>query len=105
MTCNLLSEKDPAESVIVTFNFSPALEVGEGITSMVSIAVEVSAGIDLNPSAIITGTALVTTDGQSIQHPIHGGLDGVNYNIKVIALTTNPEKILSVTAVLPVREQ
>lgn len=105
MSCNLLSQKDPSENVVVTFDFSPALVDGEMIDAIVSVTVEVSAGEDASPEDILNGTALVTIDGLAVQQPVTGGLDGVNYSIKALCDTTNPEKRLAVTAILPVRTQ
>lgn len=105
MSCNLLSPKDPSENVVVTFDFSLALSGNESLSSIVEITVEVSAGEDPNPSAIIAGPPLINTDNVSLSQPVHAGLDGVNYSIKAVADTNNPDKRLAVTAILPVRNQ
>lgn len=105
MSCNLLSPKDPTENVVVTFDYSLALTGNEKLSSIVEITVEVSAGEDPSPGAIIAGPPLINTDQLSLSQPVHLGLDGVNYSIKAVADTTNPDKRLAVTAILPVRSQ
>lgn len=102
---SILSPKDPVERVIVSFDFSPALGPGEAVASIVSVSVEVSAGYDPAPEAILSGGPLIASNGVMIQQPVCGGLDGVNYNIKVIVDTNMEEKRLAVTAILPVRSQ
>lgn len=103
MTCNLLSTKDPSESVVVTFDYALALDTDEQLASVESITVTTSMGTDPNPQSILQGTSLITVSGLSVQLPVTGGIDGVNYNIKVIAQTSNPQKVLALTAILPVR--
>lgn len=103
MTCNLLSTKDPSESVVVTFDYSLALDTDEQLASVESITVTTSMGTDPDPQSILQGTSLITVSGLAVQLPVTGGLDGVNYNIKVIAQTSNPQKVLALTAILPVR--
>lgn len=105
MSCNLLSSKDPRENVVVTFDFSLALSGNETLSSIEAITVEVSAGVDPSPSDIIAGPPLINTDNVSLSQPVHLGVDGVNYSITAVANTTNPDKRLAVTAILPVRSQ
>lgn len=105
MSCNLLTDKDPDEAIIVTFDFSPALDAGETLVSIEDVTVEVSAGADPDALDILNGAPLITIDSLMIQQPVIGGLNGVNYNIKAIAQTSTPDKRLAVTAILPVRSQ
>ena len=105
MSCNILSGKDPAETVVITFDFSPALNLTETITEVVSVDVEVSRGIDANPQSIIAGQAIISLDSLSVQLPVTQGIDSVNYSIKVVVDTTNPDIRLALTAILPVRAQ
>lgn len=102
---NVTSNKDPLENIVMTFDFSPELYEDETISSIVSVTVEVSAGVDPHPMNIIGGIAGISKDGLAVLQPIHGGLDQVNYNVKCLAQTTNPEKLLAVTGILPVRHQ
>lgn len=105
MSCNLLTDKDPDEAIVVTFDFSPALDAGETLSSIESVTVEVSAGVDPAPGDILTGQAIITVDSLMVQQPVVGGVNGVNYNIKALAQTSTPSKRLAVTAILPVRSQ
>ena len=102
---NVLTHKDPLEEIVMTFDFTPALEDDETIHRVEQISVEVSAGIDPAPQKILTKFPVVSKDGKAVLQPIIGGLDQVNYNVKCVAQTSNPEKTLAVTGILPVRHQ
>ena len=105
MSCNLLTNKDPEEMIVITFDFSDALVDGEVLTSIVALEFDVTMGTDPDPQAILAAAPLINTTNVQVQAPITGGLDGVNYSIKAVAATNNPSKRLAVTAVLPVRNQ
>ena len=72
-----LSNKDPAETVTVTFDFSaltsspsqPALSV-----------VQVGGTADANPSALLLGSPVIA--GAKILQQIGGGLDGATYDLR-----------------------
>lgn len=101
----VLSSKDPAENVVVTFDFTPALFGSETCVRVESITVEVVGGVDPNPQAIINGEAKITPDGLYVQLPVQGGLDNVNYNIKCLCQTSNPDKLINISGILPVRKE
>lgn len=105
MSCNLLSNKDPEEKIVVTFDFTDALVDGEILTSIAAFEIEVTTGVDDNAQAILAALPLITTSNVQIQAPITGGVAGVNYSLKAVATTSNPNKQLAVTAALPVRAQ
>lgn len=105
MSCNFLSEKDPAEVAVLTFDFSQALDAGETLTAIDSVTVEVSRGVDASSASILSGVAAIAISGLAVTQPVQGGIDGVNYNIKVVADTSNASKRLALTATLPVRSQ
>jgi ethanolamine utilization microcompartment shell protein EutS len=103
MSCNLLTPKDPDEKVILTFDFGPALATGDGIVSIEPFDLSVIAG-DITAAMPSLGTSLITTDGQSVQVPVEGGVDTINYGIKATVLTLKGLRLV-VSANLPVRTQ
>ena len=103
MSCNILTPKDPDEKVILTFDFGPALTGDDGIESIEGFTQTVIAG-DVDADLPVLGTSLITTDGMSVQVPIEGGVDAINYAIKCVVVTVAGLR-LAVTANLPVREQ
>lgn len=103
MSCNILTPKDPEEKVILTFDFGPALASGDGIESIEGFTQSVIAG-DTAADLPVLGTSLITTDGQSVQVPVEGGVNAVNYAIKCVVVTVGGLR-LAVTAQLPVKSQ
>ena len=105
MSYKFLSEKDPAEIVTLTFDFSLALDTGETITAIDSVTVELVSGVDPSPSAILTGTAAVSLSGVSVAQPVQGGVDCADYSVKVLVSTSNAYKKLALAGILRVRNQ
>jgi hypothetical protein len=103
MSCNILTPKDPSEKVILSFDFGPALTGTDGIASIEPFELSVIAG-DVGAALPTLGTALITTDGQSVQVPIEDGVDATNYGIKCTVVTVAGLRLV-VTANLPVRVQ
>lgn len=103
MSCNILTPKDPDEKVILSFDFGPALPALDGIASIEPFEIGVIAG-EAGAAHPMLGTALITTDGQSVQVPIEGGEDATNYGIKCTVVTVAGLRLV-VTANLPVRVQ
>lgn len=101
MSCNTLSSKDPAEKVVVTFDFTLALNPGETLTTVVSVTSSVVLGSDPAPTALLSGAASVSA-GALIQQQVQGGIDATNYYIKALA-NTSAGRTLALAAILPVR--
>lgn len=98
MTCDInqgFSDKDPIEDVILSFIYTKALATGETLVSIVgAVIVTVVGGADPNPNAILNGLpAINLTTPTSVQLPVTGGLVGVQYNIKVLCLTSLGQKL------------
>jgi hypothetical protein len=95
MSCenSTFSPKDPLELVNLTFNFAPALGASEFIQSIVSVTVEVLAGEDASPSAILSGSPLINISGLSVQQPVTAGIIDVSYRIIVLCLTTAGQEL------------
>lgn len=83
--------KDPAESVVIEFDFSKEL------SSIDSAEVEVyihGDGIDRTvPSNLIDGTHVIT--GTSVYQRVSGGISGVDYRMKCIAVSGNDVIVVS----------
>lgn len=105
MTCNILTDKDPNEDVIITFEYSDALDPTEILINIVSVVVTINAGVDLTPQNIISGAPWIDPTGKFAQQPVVGGLDNVTYSIQMLCDTSIPHRRLAVTAILPVRNQ
>ena len=105
MTCNILTDKDPTEDIIVTFDYSDALADTEILVNIASVIVTVNAGVDLTPQNILSQTPWIDPTGKFAQQPVIGGLDNVTYSIQMLCDTNIPNRRLAVTGILPVRKQ
>jgi hypothetical protein len=98
----VFSTKDPGESVILTFDFTNGLGVGELLSGVITATtVDVVVGEDLAPSTIIFSPASVNTlplpqntgvpiaTSKAVQLGVGGGVLGAVYNITVFAQTTS----------------
>ena len=94
--------KGVSESVVLTFDFSPDLS-SETLVVISSVTVTVSYGTDASPSAILTGSPEFDLTRTKVLVPVKAGLNKTDYDIQVIVTTTNPNKILSLSGILPVR--
>lgn len=95
--------KDPLESVPLTFNMGPGLLPGEFLVSAPTVNVVTEEGADGNPFAILNGLPQFDPTMTRVVVPVLGGINGVEYELIVTCPTTNPFKVLTLTAVLPVR--
>lgn len=96
--------KDSAEKVVLTFDFSPGLAAGETLQGAIAVTVEASLLLDATPAAILNGAALFDATNTKIYQPVHGGLTDANYLVKVVVATSNPQKTLAISAILPIRQ-
>jgi hypothetical protein len=100
MSCNScdnlteFSNKDPAETVILTFNYQPALSPSEYLVSVNTPTVTVIAGEDPNPQDLIAGLVALGVTGFTAQVPVHGGLLGVSYRISVLVSTSEQQELI-----------
>ncbi len=95
---------DPAESFVLTFDFSPALESGETLTGTITTTVTTVLGRDAAPMAVLNGVSTFGIGSKTVLVPVKGGLADCDYAIKVVVGTTNPAKQLALIAHLPIRE-
>jgi len=84
------SPKTPSAEEFFGFNFVRQLDAGETIQSAVW-SITVKQGTDPNPSAMLSGTAII--NGTKVSQKVIGGLDGVQYCLTCLATTSGPEKI------------
>ncbi len=111
------SSKNPLATRTATMSAVSNLDAGETLTGILSTAVTLVSGFDPNPSAIVSGSPIINTvtvsvdtaagtvsipAGQAVQMVLTGGNDGAQYLITVECSTSNSEKVLALTAILPV---
>lgn len=95
--------KTPEDDVVLGFNFTQVLAVGETFVGNPSISFSTLYGGDPNPSALLNGPVQVDLTGQIILVPVIGGLDMNDYIITPWCATTNNFKGLGWPGLLPVR--
>lgn len=116
---------DPREQDIYTLDFSPLLNAGETLTSIVAVSVSVARGTDPNPSQFLPPTpapsinqsavtvkgpqvmngvqqSITIPAGQCVQGPMGGGVDGTRYEIAAECQTSNSLRRLVCKIVVPV---
>jgi len=95
--------KDPAEKIVLTFDFSVGLSVDETLFGTPTATASVLIGRDPSPTAIFNGAPVIDGTGKWVYVPVQSGSDSCDYLIKVVCATTNEAKVLALSAVLPVR--
>lgn len=94
-----LQSKRPAETKLYTFDCISQLASGQTVVSAVTTST-VCSGTDLNPAAMISGSATVT-NSRVVNQKITGGLSGVIYDI-VVTATLSDATIISICGILAV---
>lgn len=94
-----LSEKDPAEIITVTFDFTA---LTASVSAPVITATAHSGVVDPAPQAIVSGPAQV--DGAKVLQQIVGGVAGANYALRC-EIDTPDGQHFALVDVLPVRVQ
>ena len=95
---------DPDEQVVITFDFSAALDAGETLSGSIATSVTAVLGNDAAPAAILNGVAACDNTSTRVLQPVKGGLPDHDYAIKVVCVTSNPQKVLALVAHLPIRQ-
>lgn len=96
-------EKNPSESIVLTFDLSAGLATGETLTGTPTVTIALLSGTDPTPSAVLAGGNQLDSSKTLALVPVTGGVDSCDYEIKVVCSTTNALKILALPAILPVR--
>lgn len=92
--------KDPAEVLVVTFDFSSEVDSGESI-SAAQVYAEVVFGTDPIPTAVLSGSPSVA--GGAVLQAVNGGVDGAVYGVRCVATLSPTGRVLVLAANLPVR--
>ena len=92
------SYKYTTESENFSFDFNPVLSTGETISTASCTAITLQ-GTDTNPSAILSGTPVISL-GKATQRVV-GGLDDNIYRL-VMTVTTNQANTYTCTGDIPV---
>jgi len=98
------SPKDPAETVLITFDFTDVLDAGNKEIILSAIwTVETIVGIDAQPQ-LIFGNWTPSINISSTSRLITGGINGCTYNIHVVA-TTSQNQVFKMTSSLEIKTQ
>jgi hypothetical protein len=98
----LLDPKHPAET-LYPIEFDLTRELGGNTCTSATITATVYRGVDPSPQSIVVGSA--TTDGTVVTQKFSNGVDGVDYELKVEALTDTPGQKIVLIAILPVKSR
>lgn len=102
MAITKFSNKDPSETILVTYDFSNLLNLPDEILMNSDWSVITSTGIDLNPANILTGAYALNRT--SVSAYITGGINGNVYEIIVI-VTTNKNQVLKMSGSINIKVQ
>lgn len=95
--------KDPAERVVLTFDFADALLEDETLEGPITFTIATTAGNDEDANALFDGYPAYDSTKKMIQQPIKGGMPCRDYYIKVKAGTSNAHKTVALAGLLAVR--
>lgn len=110
-----LDIKDPRETCVLTFDATPQLAPDETLTGTPTVQITAQAGADNPPALVLSGVVInsapLTVAGNSIS--VGAGVQAVSsvgifasrYLIAITCTTSNPDKILTLKAVLPMSAQ
>lgn len=94
--------KDPAEKIVLTFDFGKDLDPSERVIAPPEIEITVVKGDDENPDDIRNGEPSPDPSVRKWLIPIKDGVAGCKYHIKVSTPTSNDSKLLTLAAILTV---
>lgn len=92
--------KRPNEAVTLAFDFAPALPAGVTITSVDPVTVDLWAGEDATPAAILVGSPVLS--GAIVLQRVEGGLLGVDY-LPIARVVLSDGQSRELPARLPIR--
>lgn len=81
------------EKLVLAFQYGDELEAGETLTGTPAAAVTVLQGTDPAPDTLLNGAPLIV--GSDVLVPIDPTVSDVDYRIKVVVPTSNPQKVLA----------
>ena len=82
---NSFTYKITSENELFTFNYSQVLDPAETISSATCTAITLN-GIDPTPSAILSGTPVIS--GSNVSQRVYNGLNEVTYRLEMTATTS-----------------
>jgi hypothetical protein len=97
------SEKAPSESVVLEFNFALGLADGETLTGTPTITAITIWGSDTDAAGLILGSPELDASASQVLLPVSAGIDYNDYAVTARCETSNPDKALSWSGILPVR--
>lgn len=92
--------KDPAETLVATFDYSAELDAGETI-DVAETACTLLSGTDADPAEVLDSAP--TIDAGTVLQRLTGGVDGATYTLRCQATLDPTGRILVLAATLPVR--
>ena len=98
-------EKGPSELRVLAFDFTADLATGETLSGSPTVVVTLLLGNDSSPASILAGANSLDGSAKVFYVPVHGGMDGCDYDVVVKYPTTNSKKSLELGGILPVRAQ
>ena len=99
----LLPYKDPAERKLLKFEFATEIEPGQTIQTLERTITTV-AGTDASPALVLDGVPQIDNPNLLALQPVKDGLDGCDYEIRMLATDSAGLKHL-IVARLPVRAE
>ena len=102
MAITKFSNKDPSETILVTYDFSNLLSLPDEILIGSNWNIITTTGIDSTPNNILSG--IYALDRTSAAAYITGGINGNTYDIIVI-VTTNKNQILKMSGSMNIKVQ
>ena len=95
---------DPAEKIVVTFDFTDGLDTGETLTGTITANVSMALGSDATPASLLNGTPTFDATSKMVLVPVQGRTVDCDYDIKIVSGTSNAQKTLALIGRLPIRE-
>lgn len=112
----MMSPKGPLETWVVTLDATPLLASGETLTGTPSVVITTQIGTDSSPSLVLSDVivnseavtllnGVTIAAGCAVQGVVTGGQFSSSYLINATVTTSNPDKTLTLQAILPMRSQ
>jgi hypothetical protein len=107
-----MEPKDPRETVVITLDATAMLAPGETLTSITTISILTTVGTDATPLLVLSGQIInsapltllngkTIATGCAVQAAASAGQFASQYWICATCPTSNPNKVLTLKAMLP----
>ncbi len=94
--------KDPTEKIVLTFDMTLGLATGETLTGAPVVSIFTASGTDPTPTAVLTGANALDATSKKVLVGVQAGVLGCAYDVKVVVSTSNAQKVLALSGILPV---